>query len=115
MPLASRIVARSHLQEVNREGMKRYLDHHLKIAGLKQSPFDSQAITAIYQGSGGLFRKANHLARGVLVAAAGGKSQVVKKSATCKKLTGNHWELLGKICADCVFNIKLLKTLTVLN
>ncbi|WP_157040001.1 hypothetical protein [Pelobacter propionicus] len=49
------------------------------------------------------------------MAAAGGKSQVVKKTATCKKLTGNQWELLGKICADCVFGIKLLKTLTVLN
>ena len=77
VPLASRIVARSHLQEVNREGMERYLDHHLKIAGLKQSPFDSQAITAIHQGSGGLFRKANHLARGALLAAAGETSQVV--------------------------------------
>ena len=57
--------------------MERYLDHHLKIAGLKQSPFDSQAITAIHQGSGGLFRKANHLARGALLAAAGETSQVV--------------------------------------
>jgi general secretion pathway protein A len=77
VPLASRIVARSHLQEVNREGMEHYLAHHLKIAGLKHSPFDDQAITAIHQGSGGLFRKANHLARGALLAAAGEKSQVV--------------------------------------
>jgi general secretion pathway protein A len=77
VPLASRIVARRHLQEVNREGMERYLEHHLKIAGLKHSPFDAQAITAIHQGSGGLFRKANHLARGALVAATSEKSQVV--------------------------------------
>lgn len=77
IPLASRIVARSHLREVNREGMENYLAHHLKIAGLKHSPFDEQAITAIHQGSGGLFRKANHLARGALLAAAGEKSQVV--------------------------------------
>jgi len=77
VPLASRIVARSHLQEVNREGMECYLVHHLKIAGLKHSPFDDQAVTAIHQGSGGLFRKANHLARGALLAAAGDKSQVV--------------------------------------
>jgi len=76
-PLASRIVARRHLQEVNREGMERYLDHHLKIAGLKHSLFDDQAVTAIHQGSGGLFRKANHLARGALVAATGEKSQGV--------------------------------------
>jgi len=77
VPLASRIVARSHLQEVNRDGMELYIAHHLKIAGLKQSPFDAQAITAIHQGSGGLFRKANHLARGGLLAAASEKSQVV--------------------------------------
>jgi general secretion pathway protein A len=77
VPLASRIVARSHLPEVNRQGMERYLSHHLKIAGLKHSPFDEQAVTAIHQGSGGLFRKANHLARGALVAATSEKSQVV--------------------------------------
>jgi type II secretory pathway predicted ATPase ExeA len=76
-PLSSRIVARSHLQEVNREGMERYLTHHLKIAGLKHSAFDDQAVTAIHQGSGGLFRKANNLARGALLAAASEKSQVV--------------------------------------
>lgn len=76
-PLASRIVARAHLQEVDRKAMERYLSHHLKIAGLNHCPFDEQAITAIHQGSGGLFRKANHLARGALLAAAGEKSQVV--------------------------------------
>lgn len=77
IPLASRIVARSHLQAANREGMVDYILHHLSIAGLKNSPFDDQAITAIHQGSGGLFRKANHLARGALLAAAGEKSQRV--------------------------------------
>lgn len=77
IPLASRIVARSHLQAVNRDGMERYIEHHLKIAGFKNSPFDEQALTAIHQGSGGLFRKANNLARGALLAAAGEKSQSV--------------------------------------
>ncbi len=77
IPLASRIVARSHLQAVNRDGMERYIEHHLKIVGLKNSPFDEQALTAIHQGSGGLFRKANNLARGALLAAAGEKSQSV--------------------------------------
>ena len=36
---------------------------------------DETAITAIHQGSGGLLRKANHLARGALVAAANEKRQ----------------------------------------
>ena len=33
-PLASRIVARSHLQATNLDGMKTYLEHHLAIAGV---------------------------------------------------------------------------------
>ena len=77
VPLASRIVARSHLKAVNRQEMEEYLLHHLNIAGLKNSPFDAQAVTAVHQGSGGLFRKANHLARGALIAAAAEKSQTV--------------------------------------
>lgn len=77
IPLASRIVARSHLKAVRREGMEQYVLHHLAIAGVKNSPFDEQAITAIHQGSGGLFRKANNLARGALIAAAGDKSHSV--------------------------------------
>jgi len=77
VPLASRIVARSYLKAVNREGMEEYIAHHLQITGVKHSPFEEQAITAIHQGSGGLFRKANHLARGALIAAAAEKSQTV--------------------------------------
>jgi type II secretory pathway predicted ATPase ExeA len=70
LPLASRIIARSHLEGVHREGMEAYITHHLAIAGVKNNLFDETAITAINQGSGGLFRKANHLARGALIAAA---------------------------------------------
>lgn len=77
IPLSSRIVARSHLKAVNREGMEEYIAHHLRIAEVKNSPYDEQAVTAIHQGSGGLFRKANHLARGALIAAAAEKSQTV--------------------------------------
>ncbi|MEE4242705.1 MAG: AAA family ATPase [Desulfopila sp.] len=77
IPLSSRIVARSHLEAVNRQGMETYLLHHLAIAGLKNSPFEEAAVTAIHQGSGGLFRKANHLGRGALIAAAGEKSQTI--------------------------------------
>lgn len=69
-PLASRIVARSHLQGTTLNGMQDYLKHHLLIAGVKQNLFDPSALTAIQQASGGLFRKANHLARGALIAAA---------------------------------------------
>ena len=76
-PLASRVVARSHLEGLNLEGMHRYLAHHLNLAGIKTSPFEDAAITAIHQGSGGLLRKSNHLARGALIAAASGQSTTV--------------------------------------
>ena len=76
-PLASRIVARSHLEAVGRDHMEEYLQHHLLIAGVKKNLFDPSAITAIHQGSGGLFRKANHLARGSLIAAAKKQSMAV--------------------------------------
>ena len=44
---------------------------------MKAPLFDDTAITAIHQGAGGLFRKANHLARGALIAAAHGQSRKV--------------------------------------
>ena len=76
-PLASRVVARCHLEGVDLAGMETYLRHHLFIAGVDRSLFEKQAVTAIHQGSGGLFRKANHLARGGLIAAAAEKSSLV--------------------------------------
>jgi general secretion pathway protein A len=76
-PLASRVVARSHLEGLDRQGMHHYIGHHLKLAGIKNNLFEDSALTAIHQGSGGLLRKANHLARGALIAAAASKSTQV--------------------------------------
>lgn len=69
-PLASRVIAKSHLQGLGREAMQQYLSHHLKVAGVSTNLFDDTAVSAIHQGSGGLLRQANHLARGALIAAA---------------------------------------------
>ena len=63
MPLASRVVAKSHFAGIDREEMKAYLLHHLNIAGITTMLFDDTAVTAIHQGSGGIYRKANNLAR----------------------------------------------------
>lgn len=87
-PLASRIVARSHLEGVNREGMAQYLNHHLRLAGITASLFEDAAVTAIHQGSGGLFRSANHLARGSLIAAA--RKQCVAVSAEHVRLAATE-------------------------
>jgi type II secretory pathway predicted ATPase ExeA len=76
-PLASRVVAKAHLEPVDRNEMERYLAHHLALTGIKTNLFDEAAVTAIHQGSGGFFRKANHLARGALVAATADKATTV--------------------------------------
>src|SRR3990172_3681734 len=57
--------------------MQGYLKHHLEIAGIKEQLFSEEATLAIHQGSGGLLRKANNLARGALMAAAHKSSFVV--------------------------------------
>ncbi|MBW6485832.1 MAG: AAA family ATPase [Syntrophobacterales bacterium] len=77
LPLASRVIAKSHLKGIDLKTMDDYLRHHLAIAGVKQMLFDDAAVTAIHQGSGGLLRKANHLARGAIIAAARKKSTTV--------------------------------------
>jgi len=77
LPLSSRIVARSHFTGAESGQLEAYLSHHLSIAGVKTRLFDDTALTAIYQGSGGIFRKANHLARGALIAAAGKQQKYV--------------------------------------
>lgn len=76
-PLASRVVARTHLDNLNQEQIELYLIHHLQVAGTKKQLFSPPAITAIYQGSAGILRKANWLARGGLVAAATEKEDVI--------------------------------------
>lgn len=76
-PIASRIIARSHLEGLDQKGMKEYITHHLNLSGLERNVFSDQAITAIHQGSGGLLRKANHLARGSLICAASEQSMSV--------------------------------------
>lgn len=77
LPLANRVVSRSHLKGSDLETMETYLRHHLAIAGVNRMLFDDAAITAIHQGAGGLFRKANHLARGAIVGAARNESTIV--------------------------------------
>jgi general secretion pathway protein A len=57
-PLASRVVAKTHLEPLGRTDMDDYVTHHLAVAGVKKKLFEDGALTAIYQGSGGLLRKA---------------------------------------------------------
>ena len=76
-PLASRVIGRSHLEGLKLKEMEGYLKHHLEIAGIKEQLFSEEAVLAIQQGSGGLLRRANNLARGSLVASAQEECKIV--------------------------------------
>jgi type II secretory pathway predicted ATPase ExeA len=80
-PLASRVVGRSYLEGLKLKDMEGYLNHHLEIAGVRERLFSEDAVLAIHQGSGGLLRQANILARGALMAAA---------SENCPAVTAEH-------------------------
>ncbi|CAO0823088.1 hypothetical protein DFAR_3460067 [Desulfarculales bacterium] len=70
-------MAKSHLVGASLQDMQAYLLYHLKIVGVKQKLFSDSAVTAMQQGSGGLFRRAKHLARGAIIAAAEEQTQIV--------------------------------------
>ena len=69
-PLASRVIAKTHLSGLSRSQLTDYVSHHLRIAGIRKDLFEESALTALFQGSGGVLRKVNSLARGGLIAAA---------------------------------------------
>jgi general secretion pathway protein A len=75
--LASRVITRTHLSNLNQEQVTLYIEHHLAVAGMKKQLFTPPAITAIYQGSAGILRKINQLSRGGLIAAAAEKTNEV--------------------------------------
>lgn len=75
--LASRVVSRTHLEGIKFKDIGEYIKHHLEIAGIKQQLFSDEAILAIYQGTRGLLRKTNIVARGALIAAASEKCNIV--------------------------------------
>lgn len=74
---ASRVVGRTHLESLDLEHMRGYIKHHLEITGIKEQLFTEESILAIHQGSGGLLRRANILARGALIAAASENKKMV--------------------------------------
>jgi len=67
-PLASRVLGRNHLEAIKMEVMEEYLNHHISLAGGTSKVFSQEAVFAIHQGSGGLLRRANSLAKTALMA-----------------------------------------------
>ena len=75
--IASRVMGKAHMEGLDLERMSEYLMYHLNVAGVKEMLYEEPAVKAIHQGSGGILRKANMLARGALLAAAFKKSGIV--------------------------------------
>lgn len=80
-PLASRVMAKAHIKPLTQPEMVEYINHHIRIAGIKKQLFADAALTAIQQGSAGGLRRANQLASGGLMAA------VLEK---CDLVTADH-------------------------
>ena len=76
-PLASRVMAKAHLRALSSVEMEEYVNHHVRVAGVKKQLFDATALTAIHQGSAGGLRRANQLASGSLLAASLEKQALV--------------------------------------
>jgi general secretion pathway protein A len=76
-PLASRILGRNHLESIRKEVMEEYLNHHMRLTGCSKKLFSDEAVFAIHQGSGGLLRKANALAKMSLLACVMDDAQTV--------------------------------------
>jgi general secretion pathway protein A len=71
------VLGKNHLESIRKEVMEDYLNHHITLSGGTKKIFSDEAIFAIHQGSGGLLRKANSLAKTALLACAGDGGQTV--------------------------------------
>lgn len=76
-PLSQRVVMRFRMTPLQREEVKAYIDHHLKLAGANYDIFSSQAIEAIQSRSRGWPRLVNKLAVNSLLLGYQAKSEVI--------------------------------------
>ena len=76
-PLASRVMTKAHVKSLSQMEMEEYINHHVRVAGVKKQLFEPPAITAIHQGAAGGLRRANQLASGGLLAASLEKRDMV--------------------------------------
>ena len=59
--LAQRIAVKYHLDRLSKQDTKGYIVHRLKIAGRVEPIFTTEATELIYQQSGGIPRRINHI------------------------------------------------------
>ena len=75
--LSQRIVVRHHVGGLERDEVRLYLEHLLRIAGTEVQLFDEPAVEALFQATNGLPRMVNRLAHHALNAAAVTKAKTV--------------------------------------
>lgn len=75
--LAQRITVRCNLRGVDRDTTKLYLEHRLRVAGIDRPLFSEPATEAIFNASGGVFRKIDALAHNALSAGAAARARIV--------------------------------------
>ena len=77
-PLAQRVTTRFNLRTLDRDGIKGYVEHRLRHAGLDRPLFTEPAYEALHSASGGVMRKLDQAAHHALLAAAAAKSRLVE-------------------------------------
>lgn len=65
--ISQRITLRCHLTGLSPEESRRYIEHHLRVAGRTHPLFTEDAITLLHQHSRGIPRKLNNLATAALL------------------------------------------------
>ena len=70
-PFEQRISIKAHLEPFNREALKEYIEHRLRVAGAETpgSVFSDKAIDLIFESTGGIPRRVNRICDICLLAA----------------------------------------------
>ncbi|MBT9131771.1 AAA family ATPase [candidate division NPL-UPA2 bacterium Unc8] len=78
--LSQRIAIKYHLDRLNKEDTKNYIYHRLKVAGRTEAIFNEETIGAIFEVSGGIPRRINHICAMSLVIGFGRKVKTIDAS-----------------------------------
>lgn len=76
-PLLQRITIKSHLESLNQSDTSAYILHRLKIAGKEKGVFTPDAISVIFEKSGGIPRRINQICDMALFVGFGKKSKSI--------------------------------------
>jgi general secretion pathway protein A len=75
--LEQRVAIKCHLDRLNQRETSDYIDHRMKVAGAETSPFDEDALKTVFDCSGGIPRKINHICDLSLLTGFGRKAKKV--------------------------------------